>query len=300
MDSNFIYTSKESKISTVNSTNTPLWISGVFTGEWEDTLNYSEIIVSVFASVPSITDGLRVQWSADGTTIHQEDTFTISASSGKTFSFQAVNKYFRVKYTNDWVAQVSFSLQTTLKIISSKGSSHRLKDTLSQEDDATVTTSLIKWFSTAWGGQIVDVKVSPSGAIQVWGDVWLVNTSDVAINPATEEGLQDIVTAVQNITIPAPVWGATEAKQDSLEVLTYALYEIAERLTFLTAVRWTLADLRVTPTGNVWVTWTLTWVTTVTTLSNMGSVGWYLANPQIPWMMNNTAIQSNITNITIT
>ncbi len=106
--------------------------------------------------------------------------------------------------------------------------------------------------------------------------IWLVNTSDVAINPATEE------------------------KQDSIETLTQALYELVERLTFLAWVRWTLADLRVTPTWNVWVTWTLTWVTTVTTLSNMGSVGWYLANPQIPWMMNNTAIQSNITNITIT
>jgi len=78
--------------------------------------------------------------------------------------------------------------------------------------------------------------------------IWLVNTSDVAINPATEQGLKEIVTAVQNITIPTSVWGATEAKQDSLENLTYALYELIERLSFLTAIRWTSWDIRVSAT----------------------------------------------------
>lgn len=131
-------------------------------------------------------------------------------------------------------------------------------------------------------------------------EVNILDVSNAKINPATEEGIQEVVTAIEGITIPPPVGWSTEAKQDSLETLTQALYELVERLTFLTWVRWVLADLRVTPTWNVGVTWTLTWVTTVTTLSNMSSVWGYLANPQIPWMMNNTAIQSNITNITIT
>jgi hypothetical protein len=36
------------------------------------------------------------------------------------------------------------------------------------------------------------------------------------INPATQEGQEQIVTAIQNISIPAPTGGATEAKQDTL------------------------------------------------------------------------------------
>lgn len=131
-------------------------------------------------------------------------------------------------------------------------------------------------------------------------EINILNSSNSVINPSTSEGQENIVTAIENISIAPPVGGATEAKQDSLETLTQALYELVERLTFLTWVRWVLADLRVTPTWNVGVTWTLTWVTTVTTLSNMGSVWWYLANPQIPWMMNNAAIVSNINNISIT
>lgn len=125
------------------------------------------------------------------------------------------------------------------------------------------------------------------------------NSSGVTINPATEEGIQDVVTAIENITIPAPVGGATETTQLEISNLTNALYELVARLSFLPSVRWALADLRVTPTWNVWVTGTLTWVTTVTTLANQTSIWWFLANPEIPSMMNNTAIVSNINNITI-
>jgi hypothetical protein len=48
------------------------------------------------------------------------------------------------------------------------------------------------------------------------GNVGLKNIADAQINPATEEGLGDIVTAINNITVPAPVGGATETKQDDI------------------------------------------------------------------------------------
>jgi len=151
-----------------NSTSTPLWINWIFTWNWQDTLDYTEVIVSIFTNQPSLTDWLLVEWSSNWADVHWDDTFTISASSGKTFSFPCQNRYVRITYKNDWVAQTQFALETLLKRFASKWSSHRLKDNLVQEDDAIVTKSLIAWFSTAWGWTLQNVKVSPSWSVQVW------------------------------------------------------------------------------------------------------------------------------------
>lgn len=63
------------------------------------------------------------------------------------------------------------------------------------------------------------------------------------------------------------------------------IYEAVDALGFLTGVRGPAANLRVTVTdGNI---------------SNIGSVGGYNANPQVPSTINIGAIQSNINNIQI-
>jgi len=85
-----------------------------------------------------------------------------------------------------------------------------------------------------------------------------------------------------------------------------ALYEVAERLSFLAGVKGVLADLRVTPTGTVTITGTISTVTTVTTvntvttvatLTNQTNIGGYSAAPQIQNLMNLLAVQGNINNI---
>jgi hypothetical protein len=175
------------KSSIVNSTATPLDINGTFTGQWEDVLPYSEIIVSIFTDKPSVTDGLKIEWSKDGVNVHGDDVFTISANSGKTFSFPRQNRYMRVRYTNDGVAQTTFNIETILNTVATKGSSHRLKDNLVQEDDAIVTKSLIVGFSTAGGQSLENVKVNPSGALTVE-----VGTSALPTGAATEVTLEKI------------------------------------------------------------------------------------------------------------
>jgi len=178
-------------VDTGNSTNTPLGINATFTGVWVDTLAYSEVIVSVSPhGSPSVTDGLQIQWSYDGINIADADVFTISDESSKTFTFHCHAKYVRIVYTNDGVAQTTFSLQTLLKVYASKGSSHRLKDNLVEEDDAVVTTSLISGYSEATGGVIRKIKVTPSGALVI---------PDGA---STEAKQDDIITA-----ITAPISG---------------------------------------------------------------------------------------------
>lgn len=154
-------------ICTQNSTNTPLAGNATFTGDWQDTLDYSEVIVSAVSDKTSATDGVVIEWSSHGVTKDEDDVFTLLANAGKTFSFPCNRRYVRIKYTNGTVAQTTFDLQTLLKRYASKGSSHRLADTLSQQDDAIVTKSLVAGKTTAAGGAIVDVKVNPSGALTV-------------------------------------------------------------------------------------------------------------------------------------
>lgn len=184
------------KISTLNSTSTPLGINGIFTGQWEDVTDYIEISVAIFASVPSLTDGLKIEWSADGINVHGDDVFTISANSGKAFNFPRQNRYVRVRYFNDGVAQASFNIETILSVVASKGSSHRLLDTLVEQDDAIVTKSLIAGHSTAGGGSIQDVKVTPSGALT--SETIIKNVAGSQINPSTEE----TVAKIPGLSIP--------------------------------------------------------------------------------------------------
>ena len=154
-------------ISTGNTSTTILTANSTFTGVWVDVLEYTEIIVSVNTNQNSATDGLKIEWSADGITKHEDDVFTITANVGKTFSFPVNRRYMRVVYVNGTTSQTYFNLETILKQFSSKGSSHRLKDNLSQEDDAIVTKTQIVGFSTGGGGSLVNVKANPSGALTV-------------------------------------------------------------------------------------------------------------------------------------
>ena len=125
-----------------NSTDTPLGIDELFTGEWQDTLNYGTVTVGVKADQASATNGLVVQWSADGTTVHDIDVFTISASAGKVFTFGPARRYVRIVYTNGSVAQTSFSLETTLRSSYIKPSSHRIADSIVADDDAELVKSV--------------------------------------------------------------------------------------------------------------------------------------------------------------
>lgn len=150
-----------------NSSTTPLGANATFTGDWQDTHGFAEVMVSVNSNVGSATDGVVIEWSSDGITKHEDDVYTKLTNTGKTWSFPANRRYVRIKYTNGSVAQSSFNLETTLKVHASKGSSHRLKDSLVEDDDAIVTKSQIVGITTAGGGSLVNVKANPSGALTV-------------------------------------------------------------------------------------------------------------------------------------
>ncbi len=131
-------------------------------------------------------------------------------------------------------------------------------------------------------------------------NVKLVDTNDLEINPATSEKQTDIVNAINNITIPAPVWGATEAKQDNIISLAESIRELASLLSFLPSVKWIVADLRVTPLSlpTLAAVTTVSTVTTVNTVLNQTSLWNWRADQLVMAQTNQAAILSNINNIT--
>lgn len=154
--------------------------------------------------------------------------------------------------------------------------------------------------------------------------VKLTDKDDIEINPASNEKLDEVITAINNggggggggasvvgIKDEADVriTPAKETTQISLRQLLEGILEMAQNLRVLGAVRGVLADLRVnvinTPavtvsSGTVTTVTTVSTVTTVGTVSNQTSMGGYLANQIVPSQQNLVAVMSNINNIKIT
>jgi hypothetical protein len=132
-------------VSTNNSTTDTLNAGIAFTGEWENIANFGVIVISVTSNVASATNGLMVQFSSDGTIagIISDDEFTLAAGAKKTWSFQAAAKFYRVVYTNGGTNQTSFNLQTILKPYYVKPSSHRIQDSIVDDDDAELVKSVL-------------------------------------------------------------------------------------------------------------------------------------------------------------
>lgn len=154
-------------VSTNNSSETELIADDSFDGDWEEITNFGVIVISVTADVASATDGLKVEFSTDGTVsgIISDDNFTISAGAKKTFSFQAAAKYYRVVYTNGSTIQTHFHLQTILKPYYVKPSSHRIQDPIVDDDDAELVTNVNK--AQKPDGTYINIEATDSGNLRV-------------------------------------------------------------------------------------------------------------------------------------
>jgi hypothetical protein len=126
-----------------NTSQSNLGISGVFTGTWEDCLNYGVVTVGISVDQDSAIDGLRVEWSHDGITVDDVDTFTVFANTSKVFSFGPARRYCRIVYTNDGIITTKFDLQTILRNVYTKSSSHRIQDNIVGEDDVEVVKAIM-------------------------------------------------------------------------------------------------------------------------------------------------------------
>ena len=122
-------------VSVVNSSAVNLAAAGVFTGTSEDVAEYSTIMVTVFSSHASATDGLSIQQSMDGTNWDLIDTYSIPAATGKTFSLPVQARFYRVVYTNGATLTTSLRIQTLYSRANKMGSSQRPQDGRSNDND---------------------------------------------------------------------------------------------------------------------------------------------------------------------
>ena len=150
-------------ISTANSSTALLLLSGTFTGTGEDVTEYSHIVVSVFASHASATDGLQLQQSTDGTNWDWVDSYTVPATTGKSFSAPVQGKFFRVVFTNGGIMQTTFRIATLYSKQTKKGSSVRPQDSRSNENDFEETLA----YGMGWNGTTWDRIKSTTGALNV-------------------------------------------------------------------------------------------------------------------------------------
>jgi hypothetical protein len=124
-------------VSETNTTEETLLADGVFTGGQVDTLNYGMALLAVFSDVASASGGLSIQFRSTPTSTWRASyAFTIAGGREKTFSIQPVRRFMRIVYTNGGTNQTAFDLQTILKPVYVKPSSHRIGDIVSVEDDA--------------------------------------------------------------------------------------------------------------------------------------------------------------------
>ena len=150
-------------VSTVNSSTAVLAANAALTGTGEDISEFAHIIVSLFASHASATDGVQLQQSLDGTNWDLIDAYTLPAATGKTFSAPVQGKFFRIVFTNGATLQTVFRLQTIFSKQTKKGSSVRPQDGRSNENDFDEVLA----YGMGWNGTTWDRIKSTAGALNV-------------------------------------------------------------------------------------------------------------------------------------
>lgn len=149
-----------------NSTTTPLAGGASFVGTWRDVKDYNSINLGVFSDQASATDGLRIEYSSDGVTVHHYHLWTFpGGANGIGYQLAVEFRYFRVNYTNGATPQTTFVIQSNLKSTSLFPSSYRASTTFTANSQVILTKGVIVGETTGGGGGYVAVKVNPSGAL---------------------------------------------------------------------------------------------------------------------------------------
>ena len=134
---------QENLVDDNNSTSTPLAAGATWTGMATDATRYGTATIAMYSDVDSGIDGLRIQYSTDGTNWDHSDDYNYTALHGKVYKVGNVAKYFRVVLINGASPQSELRLQTTLNSYYTKPSSHRITDIISTEDDAELMKSIL-------------------------------------------------------------------------------------------------------------------------------------------------------------
>lgn len=186
-------------VSASNSSTATLLSGAVFTGTGTSILGYASISVIAKSNVASATDGLSLQFSSDNTNWDVAYGHTLPAGAGRTFKLGIEGQYFRVVYTNGGTGQTYFRLQTILTPTATKHFGMPVGEVIVDGDNAQLTKSVITGVTTAGGGAYVDVKVSPSGAVQIGGTIDEITTLPLPTGASTSANQTTIIGHVDGI-----------------------------------------------------------------------------------------------------
>lgn len=81
----FLKTTVADEVSTNNSTTTPLSGNATFTGAADDVRDFASIVIQVYSSHASATNGMQIQFSVDGSNWDRVVSYTVPAGLGKSF-----------------------------------------------------------------------------------------------------------------------------------------------------------------------------------------------------------------------
>lgn len=152
-----------------NSTTTPLALNTDFTGTGTDLSPYAGITVSLFADQDSDANGMKFQFSSDGTNwdIAVDGGFDYLANTGRTFQFDILAKYFRIIFQNAGTNQTAIRIQTLLHHHPvTLTSIHRADDDLAPDRSCTVTKSILM-AQKAGAGDFTAINSTASGNLKV-------------------------------------------------------------------------------------------------------------------------------------
>lgn len=121
--------------SVLNSSITPLGISGIFTGEWEDVSKFNSVNIGIYANSAGAANGVSIQFSIDGITTHFTTLYTYSShTTYKNIVIPVYAKYFRIVYANGLTTNTIFNLkvQYSKEVLQS---TFKISDSISTEND---------------------------------------------------------------------------------------------------------------------------------------------------------------------
>jgi hypothetical protein len=198
-DLNVSSTPDTTDLSTDNSTVAQLGISAVYTGTAEDMLGYAQVALSVHSDVSSTDGGLQLQWSQDGTNWDDSYDFHLdhTISTTRRFQFPVCARYFRVKYTNGGTETADFRIQTILHRGNILTSIHSVGSEVIHDRSVQLVKAVIVGETKAGGGGYTNVKVDPSGTLEVHAhqdvaaDFNMTEASAAAILAMLQDNLQD-------------------------------------------------------------------------------------------------------------
>lgn len=161
-----------------------------------DLLAYTSYTSFIYADVASATNGVLFEVSTDGATWITATSYTHTAGNSDHHSMGRRARYARITFTNGAAAQTAFQFSVIGQRGTAPGSSVLISEAIDPGDSARLTRSVITGVTTGGGGGYVNVKVNPSGAVQIDGS-----------------GVTQPISAA---SLPLPTGAATAAKQPAL------------------------------------------------------------------------------------